>query len=426
MRGAVKANRVLTESAACICIVCVAGGAALASEGRVHTAVLEYQEVPNAISWSTRGLLNIATQAVVFAKEPDLGAGRVVRGLLAFGKDTNNWVPFGWNRDQEKLWLDLNRNRDLTDDPEGFISALKEGSPLAYYQVYPGVRLTFVTPTGPRRALVNLQLARPDSFALWYAHLRSFWQTRLSLQGREWQIGLVEEPPGPDGPPEPAYLLLRPWEARGRPIDLNVGTPDLIDWRRVYYQPRQADGPPRALKIGSIDWRRVLYLPEQAYRIQCRQEARSGTAGYTLELTETPVELGNLRVTGECLYRLVLEGLDGHTVAVLDAPGAVTKAPAGAYRVRAVWLRKGEAEGYSRSDKAVVVGERGTTSLVAGGPLQNSLTLSRWGKFLFLRHRIAGADGSEYRLLRRDRDHPPEWAAYRNGQTTATGKFAFG
>jgi hypothetical protein len=58
-----------------------------------------------------------------FPKEPALAVGPVVRGVLKFGGNPSNAIPFVWEGGTKKLHLDLNRNQDLTDDPAGVIPA---------------------------------------------------------------------------------------------------------------------------------------------------------------------------------------------------------------------------------------------------------------------------------------------------------------
>ena len=58
-----------------------------------------------------------------FAREPDVAGRRVFRGVFKLGADTNQFVPFLWDIEGGRLHLDLNRNRDLTDEPGGGLTA---------------------------------------------------------------------------------------------------------------------------------------------------------------------------------------------------------------------------------------------------------------------------------------------------------------
>ena len=126
-------------------------------------------------------------------------------------------VAFALDRAQGKLYLDLNRNLDLTDDPGGVYSCQPRfsfGSSIGFSNV----RLTFNTVMGLHPALLDL----------WFIYLgktnqpnvvaarRYFWEGRLAFEGRDWQVGLVDSLQGRIGAADGAVLLLRPWSARNQ------------------------------------------------------------------------------------------------------------------------------------------------------------------------------------------------------------------
>ncbi|HEX7569988.1 MAG TPA: hypothetical protein VF492_05750, partial [Verrucomicrobiae bacterium] len=77
------------------------------------TASLAYQETDySVVNWS----VSLTTQTVPFKNEPAAAAGKTVRGVLHFGDNSSNAMAFVWQRGAGKLFLDLNRNQDLTDD----------------------------------------------------------------------------------------------------------------------------------------------------------------------------------------------------------------------------------------------------------------------------------------------------------------------
>src|ERR1017187_6248606 len=115
------------------------------------TASLEYQETDySVINWG----VSLTTQTISFKKEPVAASGKIVRGVLNFGGDASNSIPFVWQRDAGKLYLDLNRNRDLTDDPDGvFLSGRRS---TYAYETFTNVHLLFNTASGGRRVLADL------------------------------------------------------------------------------------------------------------------------------------------------------------------------------------------------------------------------------------------------------------------------------
>ena len=72
-----------------------------------------------------------------FLKEPELSKQGVFRSVLRFGKkDTNNAIALIWDQPKSKLYLDLNRNLDLTDDPAGVFSFHQQRIPATFYQCH--------------------------------------------------------------------------------------------------------------------------------------------------------------------------------------------------------------------------------------------------------------------------------------------------
>ena len=69
-----------------------------------------------------------------FLKEPELSQRHVFRRVLRFGKDTNNAIALIWDQPKRKLYLDLNRNLDFTDDPAGVFQLDQQGPHAGLYQ----------------------------------------------------------------------------------------------------------------------------------------------------------------------------------------------------------------------------------------------------------------------------------------------------
>ena len=116
---------------------------------------------------------------------------------------------------------------------------------------------------------------------------------------------------------------------------------------------------------------------------------------------------------------------------VIDKPEAVVKVPLGSYRSSKVCLRKGDAEAYLdrrtqfSAAGRITVNNTKPAVLTAGGPLTNSVTVSRQGRKLSLNYQLVGAGGA-YQLVNQDRLHAPEFTVYQGDKKVASGKFEFG
>jgi hypothetical protein len=381
------------------------GGQAVAAERATtegpQVVKLEYQEVSSVLNQVS---LKVDTVAPRFKKEPGYGQAEVTRGTLSGGDNAARALPFALARDQKKatLYLDLNHNLDLTDDLDGVFTS-PEGPPAC---TFTNVHLTLATISGSHRYLMDLALfnapqgdAKQNLMA--FGVLRSFWQGKAQLQGQEWQVGVVEDPAAEAAAEETSYLLLRPWAARDEPFGLNPGTPYLVN---------------RA---------RQLCLDKEAYTLECRYEIKSGSPHYLLEFTETHPALGELKVSGASIYRLIFYR-GGECAAVLDRPGPVAQLPAGRYDAAEIWLRSGAVEASSIGARRLDIKAGTPATLTIGAPLTNSVKLSRNGGNLLMQYELAGAGGALYRLSGQDDAKRPAWTVFQGDKCLASGKFQFG
>jgi len=395
--------RLFLASFALLLIVSQAGAAAEADRALpqgsepVLRVALEWQESSESFGSCK---LRFSPEVKPFRKEPDFGRHRVARGAFGCGVRTNEFIAFAWDQTANRLYLDRNGNQDLTDDTEAIYAGEYDG----YFQLFPGVKLGWTTPTGSHPYLVDLRLGGTAAAQLQgTCGLRSFWQGRVALGARCYQIGLVENPEASAEGDEIRYLLFRDWDARDEPIRLNPGTPYLTSW------------PKR------------VFLAARGFGLSGRYTNVAGSPGYVLELSSTEPQLAQLRVDGEHLYRLILYEPGGYTT-ILDKPGLTERIPAGVYQSAEVWLRRGVAEAFYIGPLALPVGAGAPASLAIGGPLTNVVAAERSGDNLILRYRLVGAGSPmlTYQMSAEDRGSPPGWAALAGEKPIASGKFAYG
>ena len=306
--------------------------------------------------------VGIKLQTDPFQKEPALPGQNVFRGSLLWGPRTEQAMSFIWDKGRGRLLLDLNRNRDLTDDPKGvFASTSRDDS-----QSFTNIHLVLPAATGDRAVRLQLQFNSYQAGSVnAYAGLCSYWQTKVSLRGTEWQFGLVESLLEAKSPAAPQYLLLRPWAERQRPFNLTSSSPDFCEFTTN------------------------LFFGNRAYALDCRYDARGDSAKYQVTFKEQAPRLGELKVTGAGLHRLILTTSRGMT-ALLDQPQGTVKLPVGSYSLEEIWLRQGETEVFRLNAGRVTVNEQRPANLVAGGPLTNSVDVKSQGDTLATQLPVAG------------------------------------
>jgi len=387
----------LLVSLSLACAAAEAPPAAPQDSKPVLRVALAWLESSEPLGLST---LRFSPEPKPFLKEPDFGHHRVVRGAFGCGVRTNEFIPFAWDQTANRLYLDRNGNQDLTDDVEAIYAGEYDGN----FQLFPGVKLGWTTPTGSHAYLVDLRLGGTTAAQLQgTCVLRSFWQARVELGGQAYQIGLVENPNARIASDEVPYLLFRAWDARAEPIRLNPGTPHLIRW------------PER------------VYLAGRGFGLSHRYTSDAGSPGYWLQLTPTEPQLAELQVGGQHLYRLILDDPGGYS-AILDQPGPAEKLPAGIYQSAEVWLRQGAAEAFYLGPLPLAVGAGASASLSIGGPLTNLVVAERSGKNLILKYRLVGAGNPAltYRMSNDNPSNPPAWTVLAGEKPIASGKFAYG
>ena len=364
-----------------------------------NTVALEYQTVAYTIN---NVGVSVTPRSEAFAKEPATVPGKIVRGVLNFD-GASNAIPFLWQRDAGRLYLDLNRNRDLTDDPDGALLA-RLARPLNY-QVFTNAHFVLATPSGRCPVVADLIFwdygARPGCSV----SPRSFWQGKLTLAGQDWQVGIVPNLSKPADSAEGSQMLLRPWARRNAPFNMTGSSLDAFAF------------PPK------------VFVGGHAWQISVQRGSGDGEFRPTLQFSEQSVALGELKITGQFIRRLILPG--GSYLVVLDQPAATVKVPVGNYSSPNILLEQGGAEAYCNAmqwqlGKRIAVDEQTPGTLIAGGPLTNSAVITRHGQDLRLDYRLLGAGGQAYQPANADRSHPPQFAVFKGGKKIASGNFEFG
>ena len=363
------------------------------------TASLDYLETDFPIN-STG--LSITKQSAAFKKEPPAVSSKSIRGILNFGSPSNA-VAFLWQRDAGKLFLDLNRNQDLTDDPAGISSRNTDES--VDYQTFPNVHLVFITPSGRYPVLADLFFYDFGSSLGCNATLRSCWQGKLTSSGKDWQVGIIPNLSQPADACEGASLLLRAWDQRNEPFSAMDHS------------------------LTAIPFAQKLFAGGHAYNLHWLPGSHGGQLKPALQFVEQSAPLGDLKITGRFIRRIMLPG-DTYLV-ICDQPGPMVKIPVGNYSPPSLLLEQSGVRAYCRpspwqSASKFAVTDKMPAILTAGGPLTNSVSATRHGQNLSLDYQLLGTGGQTYQLASVDRSHPPQFAIYKGPRQIASGTFEFG
>ncbi len=373
--------------------------ASAAPPARTQTVYLDSEAVGYTVgTWA----VSCSPRVAQFNKEPIWSQGKVARGTLRFGNDRTNWLAFAWDQTAGRLYLDLNHNLDLTDDPTGvFVS--RDRVQANSYVSFKAIRLPLKTASGELETLVDLNFSPAGGSANCTATLHLSRLGKLTLDDADWQVGLVSNPFENGAAWQRGQLLLRPWMERDR-AEVNAPT-----WAIFPFPDK-------------------LWLQGHAFALTWAVEVQTDKTRIALKLVEQQPALGEVKVAGTSIQRLILKG--GSYLVVADRPDAALRVPAGDYTGFDAWLRKGDVTAYcSALAERLTVAARKPISLAVGGPLTNTVSVSRSGRDLSLSYQLLGVGGNSYQLLRRDGTRsadPPEFTIYRSGRQIASDKFRFG
>jgi phenylpyruvate tautomerase PptA (4-oxalocrotonate tautomerase family) len=240
-------------------------------------------------------------------------------------------------------------------------------------------------------------------------------------------------------------LLLRPWEERNKRFIASCEVPEdtlAMAWTGKNWMVRASEAFAFSPKV---------FFEGRACQLDWSAEPRGHEEGLALRLIVRSTALGELRITGSFIQRLVLTG--GPYVVVLAQPQASVKVPPGRYQPYRVWLNQGKTEAYYNygvpqsgkanvveeisgsqmpvlgpppPEQAVVVDEGRTAMLAVGGPLTNCVSATHRGQNLLLDYRLIGVGGGDYWLAAGGDRKAPEFTVNRLGKRIGSGQFEYG
>ena len=146
----------------------------------------------------------------------------------------------------------------------------------------------------------------------------------------------------------------------------------------------------------------------------------------SVEATEGSSTLGQVKIEGQYIKRLVLRGGDGENQS-FESPGENISLAPGDYQLWEVRL-EGDyvcyAYGRGIYDDLITVDKDKPAVLKIGAPLKQSVKVKRQGGVLVLSYELAGLGGETY--TSRDRASTPTFAIYKGETEIASGSFEYG
>jgi hypothetical protein len=386
---------------------CAAAPSEEVDEQAKHVFRLKYKEV----DFSLHVDAPVEGHEVVFKKEPEFGGHDIVRGpLRRRSQAEKEFIGFAWDSSAGKLYLDLNRNLDLTDDPDGIFES-KDGW-------FRNVRFEIERGAVRVPCVIDLAIRRTrDGWVSCEAFVRSVWQAEIELNGKKWWFAIQDNMDGEIDLRD--YVVFRSSEE---------------SFTSVLNEVRATLAQVRASEIleapDSLPLMQRLSFDGASYDLELGFEYAEAGTELVATFTESDIPFGELRIDGKSIKRLVLQRQDekGVSFVVLDAPEANVKVPVGSYFSPMVFLDGGGSAGLfsAYSPKGVLISEDKPATLKVGGPLTHRLAVHRLGNTLQLDYRLSGVGDGSYTPRERARERPPQFAIYKGDTNIASGSFEYG
>jgi hypothetical protein len=382
----------------------LAGTAALA-EGPSAAQVARLAPVEAGIAHEFSAPLE--GKEVVFKKEPAYAGKHVYRGALP-SSASPNFMGFAWDKDARKLYLDLNRNLDLTDDPSGVYTA---------GDYYGGQRFSNIhveSGNGPVacRYVFDLTLYILSHAVFGKMTVRSGWHGAVQLDGKTYQLTVVDDLDG------------------------------VFDGGDVMLLDEESSSPiPKEERLRALNLPEQIVLGDATYGLVYALEPGEGNPALMVTFSSISGAKGTVDLKARHVLCAMLENAAAE--AASQRPGSrqftfLYRPPpniglrAGAYSVDWVNLDAGPSGIFTGSSetKLMVNADRAVSLSVGGEPLKSTVRVKRAGKSLSLDYALVDAAGNEFRARARygpyARDPGPRFIVYKDGRAIGTGMFEYG
>lgn len=369
-----------------MCVVCCIGAAEQAVEEiAAEPAVYEFVLRPVEDGFKQDIPYTGRNAEVSFTKEPEYAGKTVYRHPLQFGGGVLSFIGMAYDVDANLLYVDQNRNLDLTDDGPGFPGDASG----AWMGEFSDVVLNLTHGDIPVRYVLDISI-----FGQFYlsATIKSGWQADVEVADVSGVLGVADNLDGVfDG-----LDSLRFDHERHREARLSFGRSEGVSL-------------PRWIHLEGKN-----YALDFKFRVQDEETV--------LAATWTPItdDLMTISFEGQHVSRLVLNNL-AEEYGLLEWPVPEMQIPKGRYTLYQVDLLDSYT-GHPRGTNRLEPG--GNTLLKTGGPVKQEVSVSRSGAYLSMDYALRGVDNTRYSANREP--EPPGFAVYSGERKVGSGQFEYG
>lgn len=323
---------------------------------------------------------------VAFKKEPAYSGDKVYRNALRCGDGPSDFIGMALDASANMLYLDRNRNLDLTDDGPAIIAQDEYG--LGYGE-FSNVPVELTLQNVPVRYFLDITFYGSYS----YQTVKSGWQGEFEFSGRKCTVGISDDL---DGKFEKGATFRFDHE-RNRDARLACG------------------------EVDEIPLPKWMCFEGKNYLVDCSLASRDGKAALAVKFSPVTEDLMDVTFEGQFVSRVLLQD-DDEGFAMLDWPTPAMRIPRGSYALFRVDLMD-SFSGDLESEERLVAG--GNALLKTGGPVNQTVSARRQGASLSLGYVLKGIDSVEY-LPDISSEASPGFAIYQNDRKVGSGQFEYG
>ena len=309
--GKTNMNRILLPALFVICVILLITLPDISAQPDMVNLYLKYKEVNFCLLEQE---FDVELKSLSFKGLPGICAFEPLTGFIPIGMNKDDFLPFAWFTHEKKLYIDTNRNFDLSDDSVGPLEGDREG----YAQYFYGIR--FCLNRGEHRQIpycIDLDLDKSSSIPRCIIHVRSFFTAKFLHSGKVWDFAVIDNLNGSISTTrykeQDDYAIIRP---------VNEGDAEF----GISFTPHDD-----TVKI-PIN----LMLNNMGYSLSYSFDLKTNPADIIVTLKSIPMDTGRLCLSGPPITFLIM---DGDTCLIQDNPGDSVAVPPGIYRDHRVILK---------------------------------------------------------------------------------------
>ena len=348
-----------------------------------HTFQLHYREklCENGSDSGGGMLLKMLPHPTPFAKEPVLGNASFFRGVIHLPKRPSQSVGFIWDKINVRLYLDTNRNGDLTDDSSNPV----QGKRGAFSQDFNNIHVDSIQGAqyGRWNTCVFFVESAPLFGSMAVAEVTSGWCGEIELADRKWEMAVQDDLDGEIGPGDRMFLE----EPGFFKIPRRPGDQTIVLLREQFTLA------PRA------------WLNGKPYDLAFHLNPGDEGGILTVTFQETTAPSQECEIAGTDIARLDFRqgtygGNTTGTVAVFQRPGRLIRVAPGEYRPQ-IHLDGGPRLGMLFSDgRGLTVEVKSDPTscplLNFGGPVRPEIRATRDRSSIYLTYALQGVGAEKY------------------------------